>query len=133
MFPQSLECHQLARKKKKTKENKPLHHLLVVDSELGGVHLGKAGQSESPALLSGSKGNSSLLRVNLDVTDNGIGVGCDDDVGRLDGAREGLVAGLSVELKLQKGAVHLVDHEHGLDTLLKSLAQDGFSLHTDTL
>jgi hypothetical protein len=36
-------------------------------------------------------------------------------------------------LKLEKGAVNFVDNDNGLDTLAKSLPEDGLGLHADTL
>jgi hypothetical protein len=60
-------------------------------------------------------------------------VGRDNDVHRLDGTEEGLVKVFFGHLKLEKGAVNLVDNDNGLDTLAKSLPEDGLGLHADTL
>jgi hypothetical protein len=51
---------------------------------------------------------------------------------RRSGIQTHLVKVLLGELELEKGTVDLVDDEHGLDTLGKSLTKHGLGLHTDT-
>jgi hypothetical protein len=73
------------------------------------------------------------VRVNLDITEGSIMVGRDSDVHGLDGPEEGLVKIFFGHLKLEKGAVNLVDDDNGLDTLAQCLPEDGLGSHTDTL
>jgi len=107
--------------------------LLLLDTELGGVHLSEASQGETPAVETRAEGNGTLFGVNLNVTEELVTVGGDDNVGRLDGLGEGLVSLLRLELKLQKGTIKLVNHENGLNTLTESLTQNGLSLNANRL
>lgn len=66
------------------------HHALAVDTELLGVHVGEAGEGETPAVEAGTEGDGTLGGVDLDITEELILVGGDDDVGGLNGAGEGL-------------------------------------------
>jgi hypothetical protein len=81
----------------------------------------------------GSERDGTLVGVNLDITQGGIMVGRDNDVHGLDGTKEALVKIFFGHLKLEKGAVNLVDDDDGLDTLAKCLPEDSLGLHTDTL
>lgn len=80
----------------------------------------------------GTESNSSLVRVDLDITKNLVIVGSDDDVDGLDCSREGLVQIFLGNLQLKKGTVDLVDDTDGLDTLSKGLSEDGLGLDADT-
>lgn len=109
------------------------HHAILGDTELAGVHVGELGEGETPTVETGTEGNSSLGRVDLDVTEKLVLVGGNDDVGGFDGTGETLIGGLGIELKLEESAVHLVHHENRFDTLTKSLTEDSLSLDADTL
>jgi hypothetical protein len=109
------------------------HHAVLGDTKLGGVHVSELGESETPAVEAGTEGNGTLGGVHLDVTEELVLVGSNDDVNSLNGTGESLVRGLGVELELEESAVHLVNHKNRLDTLTKGLAKDSFGLDTDTL
>jgi hypothetical protein len=109
-----------------------LHQLVLGNTELGSVHVSKATESESPAVKTRSEGNGSLMGEHLNITEHLVIVGGDDDVHRLDSSLEGLVSVLSLELELKKSAVHLVNHNDGLDALTEGLTQNGLGLHADT-
>lgn len=83
-------------------------------------------------MKTGTESNSSLIRVNLNITEGLVEVSSNDDVDGLNGTRERLVQVLFRDLKLQQGTIHLVDDTDGLDTLSKSLAEDGLGLNADT-
>jgi hypothetical protein len=68
-----------------------LHHLILVDTELLGVSLGELSQSETPTVKTGTESDGTLLWVNLDVTQQRIWVGRDDDVNTFDSSLEGLI------------------------------------------
>ncbi|KAI6769124.1 hypothetical protein HG531_010228 [Fusarium graminearum] len=110
-----------------------LHHLVLVNTELLGVSDSELADGESPAVQTGTEGDGTLIRVDLDVTNGLVKVGRDDDVDGLDGSREGLVKILLGDLELEKSTVDLVDDDDGLDALTKSLSEDGLGLDTDTL
>lgn len=110
-----------------------VHHLVLVDTELLGVPVGKLADGESPAVETGTEGDGTLLGVDLDVTKRLVEVGGDDDVDGLDDTREVLVQVLLGELELEKSTVDLVDDDDGLDTLTERLAEDGLGLDADTL
>jgi hypothetical protein len=80
----------------------------------------------------GTETDSSLVWVNLAVTKGLVEVGCDNDVDGFDGTGEGLVQILLGNLQLEERAIDLVDDTNWLDTLGKSLTQDGLGLDTDT-
>ena len=84
-------------------------------------------------MKTGTEGNSSLVRVDLQVTHRLIKVGRDDDVDGLDSSREGLVQVFLGDLKLKKSTINLVDDDNRLDTFSQSLSQDSLRLDTDTL
>jgi len=109
------------------------HKLFAINSELGRVHIGKLGQGETPSVKTRTEGDGSLFGVDLDVTEELVLVGGDDDVGGLDGLGEGLEGLFGFQLEFQEGTIELVDHEHGADTLTEGLTQDGFGLHADGL
>ena len=79
-----------------------------------------------------SESDGALIGVNLDITKGVIMVGRDDDVHGLDRTTEGLVEILFGHLELEEGTVNLVDDDDGLDTLAKSLSEDGLCLHAYT-
>lgn len=110
-----------------------LHHLVLINTELLGVSDSELADGESPTVQTGTEGDGTLVRVNLDVTNGLVKVGRDDDVDGLDGSREGLVKILLGNLELEKSTIDLVDDDDGLDALTKSLSEDGLSLDTDTL
>lgn len=80
----------------------------------------------------GTESNSSLIRVNLNITEGLVEVGSNDDIDGLDGTGERLVQVLLRDLELQQGAIHLVDDTDWLDTLSESLAEDGLGLNANT-
>ena len=84
-------------------------------------------------MKTGTEGDGTLLGVDLDITENLVEVGGDDDVDGLDGTREVLVKVLLAELELEKSAVDLVDDKDGLDALTESLTEHGLGLNADTL
>ena len=84
-------------------------------------------------MKTGTEGDGTLLGVDLDITENLVEVGGDDDVDGLDGTREVLVKVLLAELELEKSAVDLVDDKDGLDALTKSLTEHSLGLNADTL
>lgn len=112
---------------------KTLHHLNTVNTELLGVTLSELADGESPSVETGTEGNGSLVWVDLDVTEGLVEVGGDNDVDGLDGTREGLVKILLLDLELEKSTINLVDDDNRLDTLTKSLTEDGLGLDADTL
>lgn len=82
---------------------------------------------------SGSERDGSLVGVDLDVAEDGVVVGRDDDVDRLDRTGERLVEILLGDLELEESAVDLVDDDDGLDALSEGLAKDGLGLDADSL
>ena len=110
-----------------------LHHLVAVHTELLGVADGELADGESPAVETGTEGDGTLVRVNLDVTERAVQVGRDDDVDGLDCSGEGLVKILLGDLKLEESTVDLVDDDNRLDALTESLTQDSLGLDADTL
>jgi hypothetical protein len=81
----------------------------------------------------GTEGDGALLGVDLNITEDRVVVGRDDDVDGLDGSAEGLVEVLLGHLELEQGTVDLVDDDDRLDTLGQGLTEHGLGLHTDTL
>ena len=109
-----------------------LAHLGLVNTELGGVHLGEAGDGECPGLEAGTDGDGTFIGGDLEVAHDGVVVGGDDDVDVLEGLDETLVGLFGVELELEDGAVDLVDENDGADTLGEGLTEDGLGLDADT-
>eukprot|EP00042_Codosiga_hollandica_P038086 m.306022 g.306022 ORF g.306022 m.306022 type:complete len:541 (-) comp55303_c1_seq1:42-1664(-) len=111
-----------------------LHHLVGVNLELGGVHLGEVLQGEGPAVQTGSEADGSLRGVDHDVAHGAllVTVRGDDHVDVLDDALEGLEEILLLELELEESAVHLVHEHDGADALGDGLAQHSLSLHAHT-
>jgi hypothetical protein len=109
-----------------------VHHLVLVDTELLGVTTGELTDGEGPTVKTGTEGNGTLLGVDLDITEDFVEVGRDDDVDGLDDTGEVLVQIFLGELELEKSAIDLVDDDNGLDALTKSLTKDGLGLDTDT-
>lgn len=110
-----------------------LHHLVLVNTELLGVPRSELADGESPAVETGTEGNGTLVGVDLDVTEDLVEVGGNDDVDGLDDTGEVLVQVLLGDLELEKSTVDLVDDDDGLDTLTKGLTQDSLGLDADTL
>jgi hypothetical protein len=79
-----------------------------------------------------TEGDGTTLWVNLDITQNLISVCGDDNVDGLNGSGERLVQVLLGDLQLKQSSVNLVDDNNWLDSLTKSLTQDGLGLDTDT-
>ncbi|BAS78940.1 Os02g0519950 [Oryza sativa Japonica Group] len=77
--------------------------------------------------------NSSLLRVDLDITKECVFICCHNDIGILNDTGEGLIGLLTFNLKLKEAPVHLVHSKDRPNPLTKGLAKHSFSLHTDTL
>lgn len=109
-----------------------VHHLVLVDTKFLGVPGSKLTDCESPTVETGTESDGTLLRVDLDIAENLIEVGGNDDVDGLDNTREVLVKILLRELKFEKSAVDLVDDNDGLDTLTKGLTKHSLGLHADT-
>jgi hypothetical protein len=99
---------------------------------LGSVHVGKFSEGETPLVETRSEGDGSLVRVHGNITEKLVFVGGDNYVDGFDSSLEPFVGILRVQLKLQKGTIHLVYHQNGLNTLSQSLSKDGFSLYTNT-
>lgn len=112
---------------------KTLHHLVLVNTKLLGISDGELSDSESPTVKTGTKCNGTLVRVNLDVTEDLVEIGGDDDVDGLDGSGEGLVQILLGDLELEKSTINLVDDNDGLNTLTESLSEHSLGLDTHTL
>ena len=83
-------------------------------------------------MQTGAEGNSTLVRIDLDITKSLVKVRGNDDVDGLDRTGEGLVQILLGDLKFEECAIDLVDDTDGLDTLTESLAEDGLGLYADT-
>jgi len=110
-----------------------LHELLRVSLELGGVEVRKVVEGECPGLETGTESDGAKVREDLAVTEGLVVVGCNDDVGVLKDLDEVEVGVLKLGLELENDAVHLVNHDNWLDTLLEGLTEHGLGLHTDTL
>ena len=63
----------------------PGHHLLLIDTELFGVTVGKLAEGEGPSMETGAEGYSALVGVDLDITKSVVIVSGDDDIDSLDG------------------------------------------------
>ena len=109
------------------------NELLTRDTELLRVEISETSQSETPAVETRTEGDSTLLGVDLRVSEKLILVGGDDDVSGLDGLREVKVGLLRIQLQLKESTIELVNHEDGTDTLGQSLTQDSLSLNADGL
>jgi len=110
-----------------------VHHFLLLNTELGGVHLSELVKSESPALKTRTESNGTSLRGNLKITKSLITISSDNYVNGLDSTAEVLVGLFGVFLKLKKKTIDLVKKEDGLHTLTKSLTKHSLGLHTHTL
>lgn len=109
------------------------HHLLLVDTEFLGVTGSELTEGEGPSVKTGTEGNGTPFRVDLDVAESFVVVGGNNDVDTLDGTAKRLVEGLLVDLELEKSTVNLVDNDDGLDTLGQGLTKDSLGLDADTL
>merc|ERR1712119_47538 len=111
-----------------------LHHFVNIHTKLGGVHLSKLLEGESPSVKTGAESNGSIVYIYTDNTHGAIvvTVGCNNDIHVLDDPLEGLVQLLLFQLQLQESAVHLVHEEDWADTFSDSLPQDSLGLHTNT-
>jgi hypothetical protein len=107
------------------------HHLLSVDTKLLGISHGELTNGEGPAVETRAKGNSTLVGVNLDITEDLVKVGGDDDVDGFNGSGERLVQILLVDLEFEEGSVDFVDDDDGLDSFTEGLTEDGFGLDAD--
>jgi len=107
-------------------------HLGLINTELGGVHLGEAGDGEGPGLETGTDGDGTLFGGDGEIAHDGVVVGGNDDVDVLEGLDETLVGLFGVELEFEDGTIDLVDEDDGADTLGEGLAEDGFGLDADT-
>ena len=111
------------------------HHLVQVDLELGGVHLGELLEREGPAVEAGTETDGTVSGRDVQAAHwtflIGATVSSDDDVDVLDDSREGLVKLFGVELEFEKSSVHLVHEEDRLYTLGNSLSEDGLGLDAD--
>jgi len=112
-----------------------LHHLVQVDLELGGVHLGELLESEGPAVETGTETDGTVTGRDVEAAHwtvlIGATVGSDDDVDVLDDSSKGLVEFFGIELEFEKGSVHLVHEKNRLYTLGNSLSENGLGLDTD--
>jgi len=112
-----------------------LHHLVQIDVELGGVHLGELLESEGPAVETGTETDGTVTGRDVKAAHwtvlIGATVSSDDDVDVLDDSSEGLVKLFGVELEFEKSSVHLVHEKNGLYTLGNSLSEDGLGLDAD--
>ena len=112
-----------------------LHHLVQIDLELGGVHLGELLEREGPAVEAGTETDGTVTGRDVQAAHwtvlIGATVSSDDDVDVLDDSREGLVKLFGVELEFEKSSVHLVHEENRLYTLGNSLSEDGLGLDAD--
>ena len=111
-----------------------LHHLVGVNTKLGGVHLGKLLEGESPAMESGTEANRAIVDVNPDHSHRAvvISIGGDNDIDILDNPLESLEELFLAELQLKQSAVHLVHEKNWPDPLGNGLPQHSLSLDTDT-
>jgi len=112
-----------------------LHHLVQIDLELGGVHLGELLEREGPAVEAGTETDGTVTGRDVQAAHWTVFIGAtvssDDDVDVLDDSREGLVKLFGVELEFEKSSVHLVHEENRLYTLGNSLSEDGLGLDAD--
>ena len=108
------------------------HQLVLVNTELLGVSASELSQGESPTVQTGGESNRTLVGVDLNVSERGVGVGGDNDVDGLDGSAEGLVEVLLGDLQFEQSSVDLVDTQDGLDSLGQGLSQDSLGLDTNT-
>jgi hypothetical protein len=109
------------------------HELSLVDTELLGVSAGELSEGEGPTVKTGTESDRSLLGVDLDISEDGVVVGRDNDVNGLDGSAERLVQVLLGNLEFEKSSVDLVDDNNRLDSLTKRLSENGLGLDTNTL
>jgi hypothetical protein len=109
------------------------HELSLVDTELLGVSAGELSEGEGPTVKTGTESDRSLLGVDLDISEDGVVVGRDNDVNGLDGSAERLVQVLLGNLEFEKSSVDLVDDNNRLDSLTKRLSKNGLGLDTNTL
>mmetsp|Transcript_9074 Transcript_9074/g.13552 ORF Transcript_9074/g.13552 Transcript_9074/m.13552 type:complete len:423 (+) Transcript_9074:1110-2378(+) len=112
---------------------KLLHHLCLVDTELGTVSLSELLEGEGPLMKARSKSDGSLGGVNLNITERLVVVHGNNHVNRLDGTTESLVKLLSGELKFQNSTVDLVDHQNGAHTFANSLTKYCLGLYTHSI
>lgn len=82
-------------------------------------------------MKSRAKGNSPLVRVDLDITKDFIKVGGNDDIDGFNGSRERLIKVLLLYLKLKERTINLVDDHDWLYSFTKSLTEDSLGLDTD--
>ncbi len=116
------------------------HHHLLLDTELLGVQLGEENKRESPLMKTTSERDSSfagihenVLHTSESLCERVVAVRVDQNVHVLDNTSKILVALLRIHVQLEKNTIELVAHDHGLDSLGKSLSENCFRLHGDTL
>ena len=109
-----------------------LHKTRALGTELLGVHGGETGESETPSVETGSESNGTLGRADLDITEELVTVGGDNDVDVLNNLLESEIALFGLIHQLKEDTIHLVHHEHGLDTFTKSLTEHSLGLDTNT-
>jgi len=80
-----------------------------------------------------SKSNGSSGRIDLEFSHDGVLVGGDDDIDRLNGAGKVLISLLLGKLELKKGTVELVDHDDRTNSLNEGLTKHSLGLHAHTL
>lgn len=104
-----------------------------MDTELLGVSVGELTKGECPSVKSGTESDGTLLGVDLNVSESVFVVHGDDNVDGFDGTGEGLVEILLGDLEFEESTIDLVDDNDGLDSLTKSLSEDGFGLNANTI
>jgi hypothetical protein len=109
------------------------HELLLVDTEFLGVSTSELSERESPTVKTGTESDCSFFGVDLNITENGVVVGGNNDVDGFDGSAERLVQVLLGNLEFEKSSVDLVDNDDRLDSFSEGLSQDSLGLDTNTL
>mmetsp|Transcript_5297 Transcript_5297/g.19284 ORF Transcript_5297/g.19284 Transcript_5297/m.19284 type:complete len:856 (+) Transcript_5297:61-2628(+) len=105
------------------------HHRILVDAELGGIHLGEDSQGEGPVVETGREAHGALFRSNLHVAKSLVRVRRHDNVGVFDHTAEVLVSFFTIEHEFEEAAIELVDSHDGLDAFTERLTKHGFGLH----
>jgi len=125
-----------------------LEHDLIRDTELGAVESGEVDEGETPLVKTSTERDGTLARIDkdgiavalLDLSglgegggEDGVAVRVDEDVDVFDDTGQVTVGLLRGKVELEQNAIELVAVHNGLDTLGKSLAEDGLGLDSDTL
>ena len=77
--------------------------------------------------------HENVLHTSESLCERVVAVRVDQNVHVLDNTSKILVALLRIHVQLEKNTIELVAHDHGLDSLGKSLSENGFRLHGNTL